>query len=93
MSQSLKIKNNIFTCALWTKILFSVKVNALRRHTQAVRERSAKPLCNSSILFGAFFGGVAHLARALAWHARGKGFKSPHLHKDWKVFLPVFFLS
>ena len=26
------------------------------------------------------FGGVAHLARALAWHARGKGFKSPHLH-------------
>ena len=25
-----------------------------RRHTQAVRERSAKPLCISSILIGAF---------------------------------------
>ncbi len=25
-------------------------------------------------------GGVAQLGRALAWHARGQGFKSPHLH-------------
>ena len=27
------------------------------------------------------YGGVAHLARALAWHARGSRFKSDHLHK------------
>lgn len=29
----------------------------------------------------AAFGGVAHLARALAWHARGNRFKSGHLHE------------
>ena len=27
------------------------------------------------------FGELAHLARALAWQARGKGFDSPILHK------------
>ena len=26
-------------------------------------------------------GGIAQLARALAWHARGQGFDSPCLHK------------
>ncbi len=32
-------------------------------------------------------GGVAQLARALAWHARGHGFKSRHLQKYHKVLL------
>ena len=31
-------------------------------------------------------GGVAHLARALAWHARGNGFKSRHLHKSERSY-------
>ena len=39
------------------------------------------------------FGGVAHLARALAWHARGSRFKSDHLHfKDDGVEKRRFFL-
>ena len=44
-------------------------------------------LCNALLTHFPFFcylsytfGGVAHLARAIAWHAIGKGFKSPHLH-------------
>ena len=28
------------------------------------------------------FGGMAQLASALAWHARGPGFESPYLHKN-----------
>ena len=28
------------------------------------------------------FGGMAQLASALAWHARGPGFESPYLHKE-----------
>lgn len=27
-------------------------------------------------------GGLAQLARALAWHARGPGFESPYLHQQ-----------
>ena len=27
-------------------------------------------------------GGIAQLARALAWHARGPGFESPYLHQQ-----------
>jgi hypothetical protein len=27
-----------------------------------------------------YYGDVAQLARALAWHARGQGFESPYLH-------------
>ncbi len=38
------------------------------------------------------FGGVAHLARALAWHARGSRFKSDHLHsKTTALKNAVFF--
>ena len=33
------------------------------------------------LLYSAYLGGVAQLARALAWHARGQGFNSPHLHE------------
>ena len=31
---------------------------------------------------GTFNGGIAQLARALAWHARGPGFESPYLHQE-----------
>ncbi len=31
---------------------------------------------------GTFNGGIAQLARALAWHARGPGFESPYLHQQ-----------
>jgi hypothetical protein len=31
------------------------------------------------------FGGIAQLARALAWHARGQGFDSPYLHQITKT--------
>ena len=30
-------------------------------------------------------GGIAQLARALAWHARGPGFESPYLHNNRTV--------
>lgn len=30
-----------------------------------------------------FKGELAQLARALAWHARGQGFESPILHKNF----------
>ncbi len=30
--------------------------------------------------FVALFGGIAQLARALAWHARGRRFDSDYLH-------------
>ena len=38
-------------------------------------------------------GGIAQLARALAWHARGPGFESPYLHNNRTVRSPrtVFF--
>ena len=38
-------------------------------------------------------GGIAQLARALAWHARGPGFESPYLHNYRTVRSPrtVFF--
>ena len=39
---------------------------------------------------GEGFGGVAHLARALAWHARGSRFKSDHLHKIKILTLNIF---
>ena len=29
-------------------------------------------------------GDIAQLARVLAWHARGRGFDSPYLHKEGK---------
>ena len=31
---------------------------------------------------GTLNGGIAQLARALAWHARGPGFESPYLHQQ-----------
>ena len=31
-----------------------------------------------------FFGGIAQLARVLAWHARSRGFESHYLHKTKK---------
>ncbi len=31
-------------------------------------------------IFNIKFGAVAQLARALPWHGRGQGFKSPQLH-------------
>ena len=31
------------------------------------------------------FGAVAQMARALAWHARGQGFKSPQLHHSTRL--------
>ena len=39
-------------------------------------------------------GGIAQLARALAWHARGPGFESPYLHNKPDGALPAhrFFL-
>ena len=39
-------------------------------------------------------GGIAQLARALAWHARGPGFESPYLHNQPDGALPAhrFFL-
>ena len=33
-----------------------------------------------NIIFGAPKGGIAQLARALAWHARGREFESHYLH-------------
>jgi hypothetical protein len=41
------------------------------------------PASTLSILFF-FYGDVAQLARALAWHARGRGFESHLLHKTHK---------
>ena len=35
------------------------------------------------LLYFPHLGGVAQLARALAWHARGQGFNSPHLHESF----------
>ena len=35
-------------------------------------------------------GGLAQLARALAWHARGSRFKSDHLHKIEILKLYIF---
>ncbi len=35
-----------------------------------------------SLLYSPYLGGVAQLARALAWHARGQGFNSPYLHES-----------
>ena len=42
---------------------------------------------------GTINGGIAQLARALAWHARGPGFESPYLHNNRTVRSPrtVFF--
>ena len=42
-----------------------------------------------SIPTGATFGGLAHLARALAWQARGDRFESGILHK--KVLISICF--
>ena len=39
-------------------------------------------LSGISLLYSFYLGGVAQLARALAWHARGQGFNSPHLHES-----------
>src|SRR5690606_12492007 len=40
-------------------------------------------------------GGIAQLARALAWHARGQGFESPYLHnkKSPAIFAGLFLYS
>ena len=35
-----------------------------------------------NIIFGAPKGGIAQLARALAWHARGREFESHYLHTE-----------
>ena len=43
----------------------------------------------SSLLYFFYLGGVAQLARALAWHARGQGFNSPHLHESFLTNKPI----
>ena len=44
------------------------------------------------IIFDPASGGIAQLARALAWHARGREFESHYLH--FKVsFVAPFFIS
>jgi hypothetical protein len=42
-----------------------------------------------SLLYFSYLGGVAQLARALAWHARGQGFNSPHLHESFLNDKPI----
>jgi hypothetical protein len=37
-------------------------------------------------IFAAPIGGLAQLARVLAWHARGHRFESDILHKEWQPF-------
>ncbi len=43
-------------------------------------------------IFAVLFGDVAQLARALAWHARGRGFESHLLHKTPLIAELVGFL-
>ena len=74
----LKISDNLLTGLLYT-FLLKISMFQLRYLTILIHI----PLTKINFLYIVVkpFGGVAHLARALAWHARGKGFKSPHLHK------------
>ena len=73
----LKISDNLLTGLLYT-FLLKISMFQLRYLTILIHI----PLTKINFLYIVVepFGGVAHLARALAWHARGKGFKSPHLH-------------
>ena len=43
-------------------------------------------LKTKSSIFAPLFGGLAHLARALAWQARGGRFESDILHPDYQGF-------
>ena len=45
---------------------------------------------NKSLIFAPLNGDVAQLARALAWHARGRRFEPDLLHKKRRDFPGVF---
>ena len=49
-------------------------------------------LDKNSLIFAEVIGGLAHLARALAWQARGGRFESDILHRKQCRFVTAFFV-
>ena len=52
-------------------------------HVTGLGKRCPLDLHAGYLLYFSYLGGVAQLARAFAWHARGQGFDSPHLHESF----------
>ena len=76
----LRCGNYVVGTTLW-ELLCAVIVEDIRRR-HSFKEHSSKTLVlRTFVHIFARNGGIAQLARALAWHARGHRFESDYLHE------------